>query len=58
MDEVAALEKMSEEILEQFGPEDERLEPINERLDELDPTGAEPKARSRLLAPSPALSLR
>ena len=48
VDEVARLEAMSESILEECGPEDERLEAINDRLSELDPTGAEPRARKIL----------
>ena len=47
-DQVERLEAMSEAILEAVGPEDERLEAINGRLDELDPTGAEPRARKIL----------
>ena len=39
---------MSEAILEAVGPEDERLEAINDRLSELDPTGSEPRARKIL----------
>ena len=46
--EVEKLEAMSEAILEEFGPEDERLEAINDRLSELDPVGAEPRARKIL----------
>jgi len=46
--EVERLEAMSEAILEEVGPEDERLEAINDRLAELDPTGAEPRARKIL----------
>ena len=48
VDEVARLEAMSEALLEEFGPEDERLEAINDRLSELDPVGAEPRARKIL----------
>ena len=47
-EEVERLEAMSEAILEEVGPEDERLEAINDRLSELDPTGAEPRARKIL----------
>ena len=46
--EVERLEAMSEAILEEVGPDDERLEAINDRLSELDPTGAEPRARKIL----------
>ena len=44
-EEAEKLEALSERIIEEAGPEDERLEAIFERLDELDPTGAEPRAR-------------
>ena len=37
--EAARLEALSEQIIEESGPEDERLQAINDRLDELDPTG-------------------
>jgi len=46
--ETEKLEAMSERILEEFGPTDERLEAINERLDKIDTTGAEPRARKIL----------
>jgi len=46
--EVSKLEAMVEQIMEDSGPEDERLDRINTRLDELDPTGAEPRARKIL----------
>ena len=46
--EAARLEALSEQIIEESGPEDERLQAINDRLDELDPTGAEPRARKIL----------
>ena len=46
--ETEMLEAMSEAILEEHGPEDERLEVINDRLAELDPVGAEPRARKIL----------
>jgi ATP-binding cassette subfamily F protein 2 len=39
------LEAMSQQILEEEGPEDERLDMIFRRIDELDVTGAEPRAR-------------
>ena len=48
VEEVARLEAMSEAIIEECGPEDERLEAINDRLSELDPVGAEPRARKIL----------
>ena len=48
VEEVERLEAMSEALLEEFGPEDERLEAINDRLSELDPVGAEPRARKIL----------
>ena len=43
--EAQKLEDLSEEIIEENGPDDDRLEAIYERLDELDPTGSEPRAR-------------
>ena len=48
VEEAAKLETLSEAIIEAEGPEDERLEAIFERLDELDPTGSEPRARKIL----------
>ena len=45
VDEANKLEALSEHIIENYGPEDERLEAIFERMDELDPTGSEPRAR-------------
>jgi len=45
VDEAARLEALAERIMEESGMEDERLMPIYERLDELDPTGSEPRAR-------------
>ena len=48
VEEAAKLEALSEQIIEAEGPEDERLEAIFERLDELDPTGSEPRARKIL----------
>jgi ATP-binding cassette subfamily F protein 2 len=45
VEEASRLEAMSESIIEDSGPDDERLEAIFERLDELDPTGSEPRAR-------------
>ena len=47
-EEVEKLEAMVEQIMEESGMEDERLTSINSRLDELDPTGAEPRARKIL----------
>lgn len=46
--EAERLEALSAEIIETSGPEDERLEPIYDRLGELDPSGAEPRARKIL----------
>ncbi|KAJ1620876.1 P-loop containing nucleoside triphosphate hydrolase protein [Pavlovales sp. CCMP2436] len=46
--ETARIEAISMEILEESGPDDVRLAPLYERLDELDPTGAEPRARKIL----------
>jgi ATP-binding cassette subfamily F protein 2 len=46
--EAARIEALSLEILEASGPDDVRLAPLYERLDELDPTGAEPRARKIL----------
>ena len=48
VEETAKLEALAEQIMEESGPEDERLETINGRLEELDPVGAEPKARKIL----------
>jgi ATP-binding cassette subfamily F protein 2 len=45
VDEAKKLEELSERIMEENGMDDERLEAIYERLDELDPTGSEPRAR-------------
>lgn len=47
-EECARLEALSDKIIEEFGPEDERLEAIGTRLDELDPVGSEPRARKIL----------
>ena len=44
-DEATKLEALTEQIIEEEGPEDDRLDAIYERLDELDPTGSEPRAR-------------
>ena len=48
VEEAAALEALSQSILEEFGADDERLEEIYDRLGQLDPTGAEPRARKIL----------
>eukprot|EP00656_Telonema_subtile_P045677 TRINITY_DN51941_c0_g1_i1.p1 TRINITY_DN51941_c0_g1~~TRINITY_DN51941_c0_g1_i1.p1 ORF type:complete len:628 (+),score=184.31 TRINITY_DN51941_c0_g1_i1:56-1939(+) len=48
VEEAAALEAMSEAIIEESGPDDERLDLIYQRLEELDPTGTEPIARKIL----------
>lgn len=45
VEEARRLEEISEQIIEQRGVEDERLEKIFERIDELDPSGSEPRAR-------------
>lgn len=37
-DELKKLEEMEEKIMTEFGPEDERLQAIYERFEELDPT--------------------
>jgi ATP-binding cassette subfamily F protein 2 len=42
------LEELQTQIMEEFGPEDERIDAISDRLEELDPTGAEPRARKIL----------
>lgn len=47
-DEMARLHAQEEHILETVGPEDERLEAIYERLDELDPTTFESRAAALL----------
>lgn len=44
-EEALKLEALAEHIIENEGVEDERLEAIYERLDELDPQGSEPRAR-------------
>merc|ERR1711998_552883 len=46
--EIAKLEARAEQIMEDFGPEDERLAMIYERLDELDPTTFEANASELL----------
>ena len=40
--ELTRLQKLEEHIMENFGPEDERLEAIYDRLDEIDPTRSSP----------------
>ena len=47
----SAFEKLEEDIMENFGPEDERLEAIYERLDEIDPTPSRARGRELLHAP-------
>jgi ATP-binding cassette subfamily F protein 2 len=46
--EMAALQEKEERIMEEFGPEDERLEAIYERLEEIDPNTFESRAASLL----------
>jgi len=48
VEEVNRLEAYAETLLEEAGPDDERLQAIYERLEQLDPTGAEPRARKIL----------
>ena len=48
--ELKRLQKLEEHIMENFGPEDERLEAIYDRLDEIDPTSFEPRAAELLHA--------
>jgi len=48
VEEAERLEALTIEIMEKFGPEDERLGPIADRIEELDPTGSEPRARKIL----------
>jgi len=47
-EEVSKLEARAEQIMEDFGPDDERLTMIYERLDELDPTTFEAQAAELL----------
>eukprot|EP00929_Paragymnodinium_shiwhaense_P019791 TRINITY_DN1337_c0_g1_i1.p1 TRINITY_DN1337_c0_g1~~TRINITY_DN1337_c0_g1_i1.p1 ORF type:complete len:642 (-),score=181.53 TRINITY_DN1337_c0_g1_i1:511-2346(-) len=47
-DQVDKLEALSMEILEKHGAEDDRLALIADRMEELDPTGSEPRARKIL----------
>ena len=48
VDEAERLEELANQILEECGADDERLSMLYDRLDELDPTGAEPRARKIL----------
>jgi ATP-binding cassette subfamily F protein 2 len=48
--EMGRLNKLEEHILETFGPEDERLEAIYERLEEIDPSTFESRAAELLHA--------
>jgi ATP-binding cassette subfamily F protein 2 len=48
--EMERLQKLEEYIMENFGPEDERLEAIYERLDEIDPNTFETRASELLHA--------
>mmetsp|Transcript_7939 Transcript_7939/g.25262 ORF Transcript_7939/g.25262 Transcript_7939/m.25262 type:complete len:602 (+) Transcript_7939:69-1874(+) len=48
VEESARLEALMQKIMEESGPEDERVGAIMERIDELDPTGEEPRARKIL----------
>lgn len=48
VEEAQRLEDLSAKIMEESGPEDERIGMIAERLEELDPTGSEPRARKIL----------
>mmetsp|Transcript_102530 Transcript_102530/g.256919 ORF Transcript_102530/g.256919 Transcript_102530/m.256919 type:complete len:600 (+) Transcript_102530:86-1885(+) len=48
VEEAERLQSLSDKIMEEFGPEDERIAAISERIEELDPTGTEPRARKIL----------
>lgn len=48
VEEAERLQALSDRIMEEFGPEDERIAAIAERIEELDPTGTEPRARKIL----------
>mmetsp|Transcript_53613 Transcript_53613/g.96179 ORF Transcript_53613/g.96179 Transcript_53613/m.96179 type:complete len:597 (-) Transcript_53613:239-2029(-) len=48
VEESAKLEELQAKIMEENGPDDERINSIADRLEELDPTGAEPRARKIL----------
>ena len=50
VNEMDRLQKLEEYIMENFGPEDERLEAIYERLDEIDPNTFESRASELLHA--------
>jgi len=47
-EESARLEELSAKLMEEFGPEDDRIMAIADRIDELDVTDAEPRARKIL----------
>mmetsp|Transcript_90393 Transcript_90393/g.256005 ORF Transcript_90393/g.256005 Transcript_90393/m.256005 type:complete len:599 (-) Transcript_90393:105-1901(-) len=47
-EEAERLEALAAKIMEECGGEDERLQAIAERIDELDPVGSEPRARKIL----------
>lgn len=48
IEEAERLQVLSDKIMEESGPEDERIAMIYERIDELDPSGSEPRARKIL----------
>ena len=48
VEEAAKLEVMAEKIIEENGPDDDRLDIIYGRIEELDPSGTEPIARKIL----------
>jgi hypothetical protein len=48
VEEVARLEKKAEDIMEKYGPDDDRLSLIYEQLDELDPSQFEARAAELL----------
>eukprot|EP00927_Polykrikos_kofoidii_P022608 TRINITY_DN21044_c0_g1_i2.p1 TRINITY_DN21044_c0_g1~~TRINITY_DN21044_c0_g1_i2.p1 ORF type:complete len:622 (-),score=131.40 TRINITY_DN21044_c0_g1_i2:513-2099(-) len=48
VEEAERLQTLSDAIMEECGPEDERIGAIAERIDELDPSGSEPRARKIL----------
>mmetsp|Transcript_30899 Transcript_30899/g.88582 ORF Transcript_30899/g.88582 Transcript_30899/m.88582 type:complete len:597 (+) Transcript_30899:68-1858(+) len=47
-EEAERLEELQAKIMEEFGPDDERVDAIANRLSELDPEGSEPRARKIL----------
>jgi len=47
-EEAERLEALQAKIMEESGPDDERVNAISERLEELDPVGSEPRARKIL----------